>query len=49
MGRKLIIPKRPAATFLEDHRPIKRHKLEKRTLFDLLPMDVLNGVYDCII
>ena len=41
-GRKHIIPKRPDAALLMDYGPTNRPKIENGTLFDLLPMDIIN-------
>ena len=46
---KPIIPELPTDTLLGDDGPTKGTKIENGTLFDLLPMDIINVIDECII
>ena len=43
-GRAIIFPKRTATTLLEGGRPEKIHTIDKGTLFNLMPTDILNVI-----
>ena len=49
LGHKSLILERSTATLLENDGPAKRTELKNGTLFDLLPMDIVNVIDDCLI